>query len=88
MDTAGSINHLRIPSQNGSPSNEYRISDGQIEFRALDAEGKPFPYSQGKWKILDASELQLHFALNTIVAQWLTERLHTVLYRSPVAARA
>lgn len=88
METAVSVNQLRITSSDGSPSNEYRISDGQIEFRSLDAQGKPFPYSQGKWKLLDTADLQLHFALNTIVAQWLTERLHTVLYRSPSPGRA
>lgn len=88
METAVSINQLRITSRDGSPSNEYRILDGRIEFRALDPEGNPYPFSRGLWKTLDTSELQLHFALNTVVAQWLTERLHTVLYRSPTASRA
>lgn len=71
---------LRIPSENGSPVNEYRISNGQIEFRSLDVQGKPFMHSEGKWKVLDGPDLQLHFSLNTVVAQWLLGRLHTVLY--------
>ena len=71
---------LRIPSENGSPVNEYRIHNGQIEFRSLDVQGKPFMHSEGKWKALDGPDLQLHFSLNTIVAQWLLGRLHTVLY--------
>lgn len=71
---------LRIPSENGSPVNEYRIHNGQIEFRSLDVQGRPFMHSEGKWKALDRPDLQLHFSLNTVVAQWLLGRLHTVLY--------
>ncbi|HLJ25451.1 MAG TPA: hypothetical protein VKY85_01955 [Candidatus Angelobacter sp.] len=66
---------LKIPSTNGSPINEYRINRGQIEFRSLDSEGKAFAYTAGDWRTLDAGDLQLHFALNTTMAQWLTERL-------------
>jgi hypothetical protein len=69
---------LRIPSANGSPVNEYRIYRGQIEFRSLDAEGKPFsPFKPG-WRALDAGDIQLHFALKTTVAQWLLERLDVI----------
>jgi hypothetical protein len=67
---------LRIPSKDGSPINEYRIQNGQIEFRSLDATGKPFSVTQGNWRVLNISELQLHFALDTVVAQWLMQRLH------------
>lgn len=67
---------LRIPSKNGSPINEYRIQNGQIEFRSLDAMGQLFSVTEGKWRVLDISELQLHFALDTVVAQWLLQRLH------------
>lgn len=67
---------LRIPSENGSPINEYRIQNGQIEFRSLDATGKPFSITKGIWRVLDISELQLHFALDTVVAQWLMQRLY------------
>jgi hypothetical protein len=76
---------LKIPSENGSPTNEYRISNGQIEFRSLDSHGQPFSHSAGLWRILDASDVQLHFALNTAVAHWLIERLEA---RSPKKARA
>lgn len=67
---------LRLPSENGSPINEYRIQNGQIEFRSLDSTGKPFSITKGSWRVLDISELQLHFALDTVVAQWLMQRLH------------
>lgn len=68
---------LRIPSERGSPINEYRIQNGQIEFRSLDCEGKPFALAP-RWRTLEVGELQLHFALNTVVAQWLMQRLHAV----------
>jgi hypothetical protein len=68
---------LRIPSENGSPINEYRIQNGQIEFRSLDSHGKAFALG-ARWRTLEVGELQLHFALNTVVAQWLMQRLHAV----------
>ncbi|HEY6348216.1 MAG TPA: hypothetical protein VI636_02285 [Candidatus Angelobacter sp.] len=68
-------NLLRIPSQNGAPVNEYRIHQGQIEFRSLGPQNKSIsPQTEG-WRSLDASDIQLHFALKTIVAQWLMDRL-------------
>lgn len=70
-----SANFFKVPSQNGSPINEYRIRRGQIQFRSLDSEGQPFPYTAGAWRTLDAGDLEMHFVLNTAVAQWLVERL-------------
>lgn len=75
MFSLNSIDLLKIPSENGSPINEYRIQGGHIEFRSLDSQGRPFSQTAGKWIALDPSDLELHFALNTAVAQWLIERL-------------
>jgi len=66
---------FKIPSERASPINEYRIHGGRIEFRSMDSRGQPFPYTGGSWTILDARDLELHFALNTPVAQWLIHRL-------------
>jgi hypothetical protein len=66
---------LKIPSERGSPVNEYRIRRGRIEFRSLDSGGQPFAYTGGSWRALDTRDLELHFALNTPVAQWLIDRL-------------
>lgn len=66
---------LRIPSENGCPVNEYRIHEGQIEFRSLDSHNKPFSPRGDGWRSLAAADIQLHFALKTSVAQWLVERL-------------
>lgn len=75
MFSLNSIDLLKIPSENGSPINEYRIHGGHIEFRSLDSQGQPFSRTAGKWIALDPSDLELHFALNTAVAQWLIDRL-------------
>lgn len=78
MPSQISKNLLRIPSQNGSPINEYRIHDGEIEFRALNAREQTFsPMTEG-WRALDAADIQLHFALDTTVAKWLVERLEAL----------
>jgi len=75
MPTLNSTDLLKIPSENGSPVNEYRIHDGQIEFRSLDPLGNPFPQYATRWRILTAADLQFHFVLNTVVAKWLMQRL-------------
>lgn len=75
MSQQASNNLLRIPSEHGSPVNEYRINDGQIEFRSLNSQNKPFSSQKEGWRSLDVADIQLHFALKTVVAQWLIERL-------------
>ena len=77
MHTQISKNLLRIPSENGSPINEYRIKQGHVEFRSLNAQGLPFSSPAAGWRTLGIGDIQLHFALKTAVAQWLIERLET-----------
>ena len=48
----------------GGDSNEYRVRQGCVEFRA----------NHGAWRALDEPDLQLHFVLNTEVAKWLQKR--------------
>ena len=48
----------------GDESNEYRVRQGIVEFRA----------NHGAWCALDEPDLRLHFVLNTEVAQWLQKR--------------
>ncbi len=66
---------LRIEPHHASVINDYRIREGQVEVRSLDSAGRPFDLALGGWKPLDADDLQLHFALDTVVARWLQERL-------------
>ncbi len=72
------LRSLRIASRDGAaPGNEYRIQDRSVECRALDANGKPYGYANGKWHTLDTNEIQLHFALKTPVADWLDKNLYS-----------
>jgi hypothetical protein len=70
------LRNLRIAFRDGAPSNEYRIQKRRVQFRAVNANGKPFSSSLGKWRALDGDEIQLHFALRTPVADWLDKNLY------------
>lgn len=66
--------HLKLCERDGSFVNEYRISAGRVEVRALDSNGDPFPgYSD--WVSVTPEEIKLHFVKRTAVAQWLKEVL-------------
>jgi hypothetical protein len=66
---------LRIESVNGSPVNDYRIRDGRVEVRMLDPSGREYAGPESRWRMLDANEIQLHYALGTIVSKWMERRL-------------
>ncbi len=68
---------LRIESVNGSPINDYRIESGHVEVRTLDPSGRYYPSPNSHWRPLDASDIQLHRALRTVVAKWLQVKLNT-----------
>ena len=68
------LSSLIITSNDGTPANEYRIQQNSVKFRVLDAKGKP--YGAGKWRVLNSDEIQLHFALQTPVAEWLNKNLY------------
>jgi hypothetical protein len=48
----------------GGDTNEYRVRQGCVEFRA----------NHAAWSVLTESDVHLHFALNTEVAKWLRTR--------------
>jgi hypothetical protein len=79
------ITSLRIEIA-GGPINDYRITDHDLEFRALDPRGRCFPDLRSTWRRLTANELVLHFRLNTVVADWFLEK--TAEWDSPAAQRA
>lgn len=80
---------LTIPAENGYPANEYRIREGSIEFRSVQitpSAGHELVHDDIRgWRELSADEVQLHFALDTIVAKWLIERLGAVPYPANAA---
>ena len=58
----------------GLPVNDYQISDNKLELRVLDCNGQPFPDQRSTWRRLTASELLLHFRLNTPVGRWYLDK--------------
>ncbi len=73
MTTASDL-HLRIEAVNASPVNDYRIRDGHVEVRLLHASGRPYAGMSGRWRVLDANDIQLHHNLRTVVSKWLRVR--------------
>jgi hypothetical protein len=68
------ITNLRVEIA-GGPINDYRITDRDLEFRALDPTSCCFNDERSTWRRLTANELVLHFRLNTIVADWFLEKV-------------
>jgi hypothetical protein len=71
------LRSLRIASKDGGPCNEYRIQKHSVEFRSVAADGKPYARESGTWRSLGGEEIQLHFALQTPVAEWLDKTLYS-----------
>ena len=59
----------------GQAISDYRITDRDLEFRALDAAGHGFPDQRSTWRRLTASELLLHLRLETVVGNWFVEKI-------------
>jgi hypothetical protein len=71
------LRSLRIVSKDGGPCNEYRIQKHSVEFRSVGTDGKPYTRESGMWRPLNGEEIQLHFALQTPVAEWLDKTLYS-----------
>lgn len=50
----------------GGVVNDYRLRGSSVEFRT----------NSGKWRVLNDSDIELHFRFNTEVARWL--RSHSI----------
>lgn len=48
----------------GGVSNDYRMREDVVEFRT----------NKGAWRVLDNSDLAMHFRFDTEVARWLRRR--------------
>jgi hypothetical protein len=79
--TEGSITEAAMRTRNlrieiaGGPINDYRITDRDLEFRALEPTGRCFSDERRTWRRLTANELVLHFRLKTVVANWFLEKI-------------
>lgn len=63
---------LRIEPVSGVPLNDYRICSGRVEFRALDSDGGALRGELSNWRQLTDCEIEWHFMLGTVVAEWMT----------------
>ena len=54
---------LRLFFQGGA-CNEYRVREDLVEFRVND----------GPWRVLDESDIELHYRFGTEVAKWLRKQ--------------
>ena len=59
---------LRLESEDGSPSEEYRLANGRVEVRSLQSH-------ENSWYRLTPQQLSTHVERHTVVAQWLKLRL-------------
>lgn len=59
----------------GFPIDDYRIHDGDLEFRPLNPHGYSDHGSCSSWRRLTPNEIALHFRLNTIVGQWFQDKV-------------
>jgi len=63
---------LRIEPVSGVPINDYRMRRGRVEFRALDRDGGFLSGDLSRWRTLTDYEIKWHYALDTVVAQWMS----------------
>lgn len=65
---------LRLESDNGSATHEYRIDNGIVEVRSLRSAIECEAHSSD-WRRVTRQQLRNHVERNTVVAQWLERRL-------------
>jgi|SRR6185312_4830268 hypothetical protein len=63
---------LLLQNVDGSATEEYRVIGGEIQIRELSPNRLD---KNSKWRILNSEELIAHVEKNTIVSQWLRQRL-------------
>ena len=62
---------LRLEPQDGTPSKDYQIQDGEVEVRILRTQEQ----SASQWRRLMPEDIAYHIEKNTVVARWLEARL-------------
>jgi hypothetical protein len=68
------VQNLRL-EVGGFSISDYRIHEGDLEFRILNADGHSDHNSCSSWTRLTPNEIALHFRLNTIVGQWFQDKV-------------
>jgi hypothetical protein len=68
---------LRIESHNGKIINDYRLKEGKLQFRPINADGGLLLGDGSAWRDLTTEDIAKHTALQTVVAEWLAIRRPT-----------
>ena len=58
----------------GCQINDYRIHDGDLEFRALTPDGHLYSDVRSTWRRLTPDDMALHLRLETVVGQWFVDK--------------
>jgi hypothetical protein len=74
-------NRLHIDPCDGSPVADYRIENGCVESRTLEAAPECGTGTDRRWQRLTPEQLTSHVMANTVLAQWLCRRMgvHTLV---------
>jgi hypothetical protein len=67
-------NRLLIDPCDGSPVVDYRIENGGVESRTLEA-AEMDTTTEKRWQRLTPEQLRSHVMADTVVAQWLRRRM-------------
>jgi hypothetical protein len=70
---------LLIPATENHPANHYRIQTGSVQFSISRSAGQ-------SWRTLSHDDVLQHIVLQTILAEWLMERIQTRLTASAATA--
>lgn len=68
-------NRLHIDPCDGSPISEYRIENGRVESRTLETVAECNAPADQRWQRLTPQQLSSHVLADTVLAQWLHERM-------------
>ena len=68
-------NKLRIDCNDGSTVMEYRIQNGQVEYRTVDSTAEFGVRAEVHWERLTSEALRSHVMTRSVVAYWLSHRL-------------
>jgi hypothetical protein len=66
--------NLRVELED-QPITEYRLNEGNLEFRLLDPSGRLYEDFRSDWRRLRPNDIALHFRFNTVVGKWFEDKV-------------
>ena len=68
------VHNLRVEI-GGFPGSDYRIHEGNLEFRTFTLNGESHQNNRSTWRRLTPNEIALHFRLDTIIGRWFQDKV-------------